>query len=186
MQTQKEGYRTWKPDVIVRGKGVGWRQPSNWYRQVGDDYGNVPLIAKFRPSGWSKSYEYEVIFKDIRNNSDKFELQFNLNRTTDSGSVLSSKKILSMSTTVQPKTCPFCSNSAIYDQSNKRWVCSQKETCQFNYSPQTCKLMFEEFKDMSEINRENSRSIFSNFHSLGNLGVYGDMNIKQEIFNYNE
>ena len=46
--------------------------------------------------------------------------------------------------------------------------------------------MFEEFKDMSEINRENSRSIFSNFHSLGNLGVYGDMNIKQEIFNYNE
>jgi ribosomal protein S27AE len=185
MQTHKQGYSTWKPDLIVKGKGVGWGQPSNWYRQVGDDYGNVPLIAKFRPSGWNKSYEYEVIFKDIRNNSDKFELQFNLNRTSDTGLILSTKKILSMATKVTPKMCPFCSNSLIFDQSNKRWVCSKKETCQFNYSPQTCKLMFEEFKDM-KLDNDHSRNIFSNFDSLENLGMYGDMNIKQEIFNYNE
>jgi hypothetical protein len=45
--------------------------------------------------------------------------------------------------------------------------------------------MFEEFKDM-KLDNDHSRNIFSNFDSLENLGMYGDMNIKQEIFNYNE
>jgi len=180
MQTYTSG--TWKSDVLIQGKGVGWKQPSKWYRQVGDDYGNTSIIAKFRPSGWHKSYEYEVKFND-RNGSDNYDLTFNINRTNDTGRVLSTLNVLEMCASVEPKQCPFCSQPVTFNRKGKRWTCSSS-SCQFDYTSETCKLMHREFKELNsnEFSPVHGRSLFSNFNALGTLGTTGDMDITSKFY----
>lgn len=169
---------TWKQDILIQGKGVGYKEPSKWYRQVGDEYGSIPIIAKFRPSGWHKSYEYEVKFNDKNNEGYSFEIR--INRTNDRGTVLSSIPMIKARTSVTPKSCPFCASLCIFDRLHNRWKCSSY-VCQFDYTPDTCRLMFDEFKEMDNGVGINRR-MFQNFNSLGTLGYTGDMTIEHEVF----
>jgi len=160
---------TYNPDLLLRGKGVGWGESSKWYRQTGDDGGRVPLIAKFRPSGWSKTYEYELTFNDRGHNSDDITLK--INRIDDKNNVYSSRKIIGLKTEVVQKSCPFCSHLIIMVDENKRWKCTEN-TCQFNYTSDTCKLMYEEFGSDPKMNTQRR---FQNFGNLQTLTAESDM-----------
>jgi ribosomal protein L37AE/L43A len=167
--------QTFKPDVLIRGKGVGWSEQSQWYRQSGDDQGNVPLIAKFRPSGWSKSYEYELTFNDrCYNNDKKMEFQLNINRIDDKNNVLSTVPLIGLTTTVNQLYCPFCKNVVILDMNNNMWKCSSHQ-CQFNYTSDTCRLMYED-NDFKALNKSERR--FNDFGALRKLMLAkSDINI---------
>lgn len=177
---------TYNPDLLVRGKGVGWNTGSKWYRQTGDENGNIPLIAKFRPSGWAKSYEYELTFNDHSNDHNrksgsKFDLMLNINRIDDHNNILSTRNMIGISTNVDTRKCPFCSDIVIMNDETKRWKCT-KGNCQFNYSADTCKLMFETFANDKAINKGERR--FNNFSGLQYLGEDGDMTVTTRKVQY--
>jgi ribosomal protein S27AE len=166
---------TYNPDLLVRGRGVGYNSNSKWYRQTGDEYGNVPLTAKFRPSGWAKSYEYELTFNDHnRGSGTGYDLMLNINRIDDHNHVLSTRNMIGISTNVNTRKCPFCAEVVIMNDENKRWKCTQG-TCQFNYSADTCKLMYEDFANDKSLNDGHRR--FNNFSGLQYLGEDGDMTV---------
>jgi hypothetical protein len=163
---------TYKPDVLVRGNGVGWRDKSQWYRQTGDDYGHNSLTAKFRPTGWDKTYEYEVSFND-RTGIGK-DIKISVNRINKDGIKISTNEILGMTTKVENKNCPFCNNLVIMDQPTTRWKCTSS-TCQFNYTSDTCKLMYEDLNQyQSDIRKFGN---FNGLHKLANSKRDMDINI---------
>lgn len=164
---------TYNPDLLIRGKGVGWRTPSKWYRQTGNDYGDVPLIAKFRPTGWAKSYEYELTFND-RKNSRADDLTLSINRIDERNNVLSTRKVLGLTTECVNKACPFCGNLVVMTDITKCWKCTN-EGCQFNYTADTCKLLYEEYR--LDKNVKNVQRRFSNFENLMALNQESDMTV---------
>jgi len=181
MQNYKEGTRvqSWKPDILIQGKGVSWNTPSKWYRQVGDSDGNVPITAKFRPTSWTKSYEYEIIFRET-NDETKPDISFRINRINELGKILSSRFMLGLSTKVRSRSCPFCSKAITFGNTTKRWVCSG-ENCQFNYTSDTCRLMYDTFGSLSK-----GKRTFSNFDQLVHLTDEGDMNVTTTLRDNNE
>lgn len=185
MQKIKNNYHTYAPDILIQGKGVSYGSKSLWYRQVGDEYGNTPITAKFRVNGWDKTFEYEVIFngtsKAYRTTNPIPQLSLRLNRIAGDGSTVFSKNIVDLTTDCDTRSCPFCSKAVMFNSANKLWTCSSI-SCQFKYSAETCELMFKEFKNIS--NGSGSRRMFSSFDALSALGKTGDMRIKRK--NYNE
>jgi len=161
-----KGQSSYKPDLLIRGKGVGWNEASHWYRQSGDDGGRIPLIAKFRPSGWTKSYEYELTFNDRTHGSQYMpDISFRINRIDDKNQVLSSKDVIGLTTDVNNRVCPFCSNPVILDDTSNMWKCTMHQ-CQFSYTSDTCRLMYKDFKNENGLKGERR---FSKFEALNQL-----------------
>jgi ribosomal protein L37AE/L43A len=185
MQKIKNNYHTYSPDILIQGKGVSYGSKSLWYRQVGDEYGNTPITAKFRSNGWDKTFEYEVIFngsnKAYRPTDPIPQFSLRLNRVAGDGSVVFSQNIVDITTDCDVRHCPFCNKTVMFNSSNKLWTCSNI-SCQFKYSADTCELMYNEFKNLDD--NRGSRRMFTSFESLSRLGKTGDMHIKRK--NYNE
>ena len=171
-------YLTNKPDILIQGAGVGYNEKGLMYRQSGDLYGHTPLIAKFRPAGWTKSYEYVIKFNDCSTAQD--EIKIELHRKNNKGETISVRDIMTMSAKVHNKLCPFCNYTVIFDSNTLRWNCSQS-SCQFSYTADTCQLMYNDFKATTVATDVNKRK-FNNFNSLNTLRATGDMVIKRHNY----
>jgi hypothetical protein len=185
MQKYNNKNKSYAPDVLIRGKGAYYNEPSHWYRQTGSDYGNSNQIihAKFRPASWDKTLEYEVMFDGSRGcdliKGEQFTLK--LNRLNVAGAVISSRDVLSMGVSVRNRVCPFCNNTVIHNSLKDQWKCSNP-VCQFDYSSHTCDIMFNNFHEMNKESMDKGRAFFKNFSALGGLKSTGDMEVNQ-IYN---
>ena len=143
---------SYRPDVLVRGRGVGWNDKGYWYRQTGDDNNNVPISIRLRPHGWTKKYEYEITFGgreetvdlDSTYTHDLFTVK--INKLNSKNNIVSTRRIYQSNFEPQDYTCPLCRNAVIWKKDNNMWSCSES-TCNFNYSPETCTDMHQNWTD---------------------------------------
>ena len=146
------GTSSYRPDVLVRGRGVGWNEKGYWYRQTGDDNNNVPLSVRLRPTGWSKQYEYEITFGGREETVDLQTTQWNdiltlkVNRLDSRGKTISSRRIYQSAYTPHSLHCPQCRSTIQWNRETDMWRCSA-DTCTFNYTPETCTDMYNNWVD---------------------------------------
>ena len=143
---------SYRPDVLVRGRGVGWDTKGYWYRQTGDDNNMVPISVRLRPHGWSKKYEYEITFGgrdqgiDLPQKTAHDLLTISVNKLGSKNNVVSRRRIYQSSYEPVDYHCPLCNNVVIWKKEIGHWFCSE-DTCTFNYTPETCTDMHDNWSD---------------------------------------
>ena len=143
---------SYRPDVLVRGRGVGWNEKGYWYRQTGDDNNSVPISVRLRPMGWSKHYEYEITFGGREEIVDLQTTQWNdiltlkVNRLDSRGKKISSRRIYQSAYEPHNLHCPLCRSTIQWNRETDMWRCSVN-TCTFNYTPETCTNMYTNWVD---------------------------------------
>ncbi len=188
---------SYRPDVLVRGRGVGWNEKVYWYRQTGDDNNNVPISVRLRPTGWTKSYEYEITFGGREETVDLQTTKWNdiftlkINKLNSKGKVMSSRRIYQSECTPQHLNCPLCKNDIQWNRDSETWNCSHNN-CSFNYSPETCNQMYNEWEESDfgeniiDENHSNYLGYSRNYldrSSLRNLRTKGEKELLYKTYN---
>ncbi len=137
MQSINQNYKTYKPDVLVRGKYT------STYRLTGSEYrwdiDKNPLTVVFRPSGYQKELQLAVTYGQLNLNSDvgqgiEVKAQF-VNELTRK--VTQERLLYKGFAKYDIMHCPMCSERILWNDVTSRWKCSGT-TCGFDYSQQSC------------------------------------------------
>lgn len=192
---------SYRPDVLIRGRGVSYASRGLWYRQTGDDNNNVPVTVKFRPTGWNKLYEFEAVFggnqsQDLdcvitntsghQDRSDVFTV--NLNRLNNDGAIISSRRIYQANAHIEKTICPSCRGDIAYISKDRLWKCGDS-LCGFSYTPETCKDMHDNWRDsdfgMSTVKMAHNdrREIHIDRTSLNKCSTPNGNDLIQKIYN---
>lgn len=133
---------TWRPDVVIKA-------PTSYYYRLTDtnsDLNNRPLEATFRQTGWTKDIQYKVTFGEVYAGTLRgvgLNVDVNIYR---SDILQKSKNILKVATSLTDTKCPFCVSMVVFNETTKRWKCTNK-LCSFDYSKNSCETLQKIYSD---------------------------------------